>query len=99
MLYLFVVLSMYIFLFANSLESKNKFCINCKYFIPHERNNEFGKCSLFVYENSKFLVDGIVRDNEYYSCSTARSCDQLCGKSAKKYRKKYTKRFVKEASK
>ena len=96
MLYSFAILSLsMICLFVNSLVIKPKFCVNCKHFIPHEHNNEYGKCSLFVYENSKYLVDGIVRDNEYYACSTARSWDQLCGKPAKKYRKKYTKRNVK----
>lgn len=98
MLYLLAILSMYMFLFVNSLGTKSKFCVNCKHFIPHEHNNEFGKCSFFVYENSKYLVDGIVRDNEYYSCSTARSCSNLCGKEGVKYRKKYTRRFVKEAN-
>ena len=96
MLYLFAFLSMYMFLFANSLTIKTKFCVNCKHFIPHEHNNEFGKCAFFVYENSKFLVDGIVRENEYYTCSTARSCNNLCGKEGVKYRKRYTKRIVKE---
>ena len=98
MLYLLQLLaiSTYMFLYVNSIEIKTKFCINCKHFIPHEHNNEFGKCSLFVYENSKYLVDGIVRDNEYYACSTARSWDHLCGKPAKKYRKKYTKKNMKE---
>ena len=99
MLYLFTLLSMYIFLVVNSLGTKTKFCVNCKHFIPHEHNNEFGKCSSFVYENSKFLVDGIVRDNEYYTCSTARSSINLCGKEGTKYRKKYTKRNVKETLK
>ena len=98
MLYLFTLLSMYMVLFGNAIETKTKFCVNCKHFIPHEHNNEYGKCSLFVYENSKYLVDGIVRDNEYYACSTARSWDQLCGKEGVKYRKKYTRRAVKEAN-
>ena len=72
-----------------------KFCVNCKHFIPHEYNNEYGKCAFFVYENSKFLVDGIARENEYYTCSTARSSINLCGKEGTKYRKKYTKKIVK----
>jgi hypothetical protein len=84
------------FLFANSLGTKTKFCVNCKHFIPHEHNNQFGKCSFFVYENSKFLVDGIIRDDEFFSCSTARSCESLCGKNAKEYRKKYTRRSIQE---
>ena len=97
MLYSFAILSLsMLFLFVNSLTIKPKFCVNCKHFIPHEHNNEFGKCSLFVYENAKYLVDGIVRDNEYYACSTARSWDHLCGKTAKKYRKRYIKRNAKE---
>ena len=96
MLYSFAFLSLsMLFLFVNSLTIKPKFCVNCKHFIPHEHNNEFGKCALFLYENSKILVDGIARENEYYTCSTARSWGHLCGKDGTKYRKKYTKRNVK----
>jgi hypothetical protein len=97
MLYSFAILSLSMMcLFVNSLAIKPKFCVNCKHFIPHEHNNEYGKCSLFIYENSKYLVDGIARENEYYTCSTARSSVNLCGKEGAKYRKKYTKKFVKE---
>jgi hypothetical protein len=92
-MYLFTLF--FIFVFANSLEMKPKFCVNCRYFIPNESNNEYGKCSLFVYENSKYLVDGLVRDNDYYACSSARSWSNLCGKEGKKYKKKYTKRIIK----
>jgi hypothetical protein len=51
-----------------------------------------------VYENSKYLVDGVIRDNDYYACSTARSWSNLCGKEGKKYKKKYIRRFLKNNS-
>jgi len=77
-------------LFTYSLQIKPKFCINCKYFIPCDTGNEFGKCMSFQYENNNFLIDGNVRNN-YYFCSTARGKEDLCGKIGKKYVKKYKK--------
>ena len=77
-------------LFTYSLQIKPKFCINCKYFIPSDTGNEFSKCMAVQYENSKFLIDGIIR-NDYYYCSSARNNEELCGKIGKKFVKKYKK--------
>jgi hypothetical protein len=76
-----------------SVEIKPKFCVNCRYFIPNTDGlkTEYGKCSIFPYENSKYLVDGIIRDTEYFTCSTARSCEKLCGKNGNRYKKKYVR--------
>lgn len=79
------------FLVAGSVKLKTKFCVNCKYFIPDNfGNNAYGKCSLFTYDNNKYLVDGIVRNNDYYLCSTSRTVNDLCGKEATRYKKRYT---------
>jgi hypothetical protein len=66
-----------------------KICVNCKFFMPPQQYsaNEYGKCALFPYRSSKFLVDGVIRDHEYNYCSTAREHDDLCGKEGKKYKK------------
>jgi hypothetical protein len=88
---------MYMVLLTNSHKVTSKLCVNCKHFIQPKNGvrDEFGKCAKLPFESSKFLVDGIVRDDDFYSCSTARSWDKLCGKNAKEYRKKYTKRSIK----
>jgi hypothetical protein len=94
-MYLFLLL--YIFLSINSLKRslKPKFCINCKHYIQGETNNkEYGKCSLFVKDDPRFLVDGVVRTDNYRYCSTARSYDHLCGVNATKYEK--IKKYKKE---
>ena len=36
MLYLFTILSMYMVLFGTAIETKTKFCVNCKHFIPND---------------------------------------------------------------
>ena len=91
-MYLFTFL--YMFLLTNSLETKPKFCVNCRYFISNNDRPEYGKCSKFSLENTKYLVNGIVSETEYYSCNTARTWESLCGKDAKEYKKKYTKRSL-----
>lgn len=64
----------------------------------------FGKCLLFPKINhvskkeerrrlNEFLVTGIQKEPfreepEYYFCSTARSCEYMCGESGKKYKDK-----------
>ena len=89
---LFSLLSMFALTF--SVQGWPKFCVNCRYFIPNTDGlkTEYGKCSIFPYENSKFLVDGIIRDTEYFTCSTARSCEKLCGKNGNRYKKKYVRK-------
>ena len=98
MLYLFTLLCMYIVSLTNSLKTQPKLCINCKHFIQPKNGlkDEFGTCGKLPFESSKFLVDGKYRDDDFYSCSTARSWDRLCGKNAKEYRKKYTRKIVVE---
>jgi len=95
---LFALWCMYMVLLTNSLKVNPKLCVNCKYFIQPKNgiSDDFGKCAKLPFESSKFLVDGKFRDDDFYSCSTARSWDRLCGKSAKEYRKKYTRRSIKE---
>jgi hypothetical protein len=92
-MYLFTLFC--IFIIANAVEIKPKLCINCKHYIPNNGKPEYGSCAMFTIENPKSLVDGLVRDNQYYTCSTARSWTNLCGKTATKYRKRYTKRIQK----
>jgi hypothetical protein len=77
-------------------EMKPKLCVNCKYFIPDNNNNKFGKCSLFPVrkENDYFLVDGVSEDEiiDYHYCSTARNYDSMCGNEGKLHKRKYNKR-------
>jgi hypothetical protein len=84
-----------------SAEIKQKFCVNCRYYLPSPDGlrPEYGICSMFPYENSKFLVDGIIRDTEYFSCSTARSMEKFCGKAGNRYKKKYVTTFKKGCAK
>ena len=91
-MYLFIIL--YMFLLTSSLKInpkhvKQNFCVNCKYFIPDNNGkNEFGKCGMFPSESQNYLIDGIIREDEYYYCSTARQYESLCGKDGAKYKNK-----------
>ena len=93
-MYIFALALFYMIALTFSVENKPKFCVNCRYFIQNTEGlkAEYGKCSKFPYENSKFLVDGIIRNADYYSCSSARSWEKLCGKDAVKYKKKYVRK-------
>ena len=93
-MYLFTILYTCMILLTSSLKIKPKLCVNCKFFVAPTNGlkDEFGKCGKFPFENTKFLVDGIVRQDDFYSCSTARSIDRICGKTAKEYKKKYTRK-------
>lgn len=76
---------------------KEKFCFNCKYFIPSlTQDVTNGKCKMFPSgtQNSDFLISGVRSDNEfsYRYCSTARSCDTLCGPSGHYHVRKYKKK-------
>jgi hypothetical protein len=87
-MYQFIILC--IFLSAVSLKTnlKPKFCINCRYYIKDEKGNkQNGRCLQFPNDNSNFLVDGVVRADDYRFCSTARNFDHLCGVNATKYKK------------
>lgn len=92
--------SFFLFLFyiITQTESyKEKFCFNCKHFIPPLDGDVVnGKCKLFstVTENNNFLVSGVRSQNEisYRYCSTARSCDTLCGPYGHYHVRKYKKK-------
>ena len=78
---------------CNSYEIIPKFCINCKYFIPSElNNNEYGKCSMFkiLDQNNNFLITGIksVKKEDYYYCSTTRDMWHMCGINGRVYEEK-----------
>lgn len=76
------------FLLADSI--KPKLCINCKYFVnPPAGINEYARCSLFLVNSPKFLIDGVHRNQDYRHCYNAREFDDLCGKNATKFKKKY----------
>jgi len=88
----FILVFVYLIVPIFSLKG-HKICINCKYFKKDFLSNDnFGKCALFPKEiyNTDYLVDGkrIKQKNEYYYCSTARSSDDMCGKSGKQFVKK-----------
>ena len=82
-----------------SLEIKPKICIHCKYFIPDDISDVYGKCSFFPKiekNNANYLVTGnndpSLLDYEY--CSTARKYEDMCGKEGKKYKRKYTRKVL-----
>lgn len=100
-MYYFTILYACMILLTSSLKIKPKFCVDCKFFIAPKNGlkDEFGTCAKLPFENSRFLVDGIVREDDFYSCSTARSWDKLCGKNAKEYKKKYTRKNIEKNEK
>lgn len=79
-------------------EIKPKFCINCKYFIEYNIDNQYSKCSFFKKEEDKpsifTLVNGISqkKDIEYHYCCTSRQTEDMCGKEGKMHKRKYIKR-------
>ena len=95
---MFVFFFLHVLTMINALQPK--ICTKCKYFIYHD-NLIFGKCVLFPkieYENLhqkreefyEFLVTGyekqkIVKPIEYFLCSTARECEDMCGKEGRRY--------------
>jgi len=94
-MYIFTIL-LSTFLLVSSLKPKEpKFCVNCRYFLPLSDGSklEYGRCSLFPYSSGKFFVDGISRSTDFYSCSTARTSNSMCGNHASRYKKKYTRKI------
>lgn len=86
-------------LLSGSLKLTPKICVNCKHFINDEYSGpEYGKCREFPLDSVKYLIDGVVRNDEYMYCSNVRNQEHLCGKSGKKYSKscKIVKKIVKE---
>jgi len=80
-----------------------KLCINCKYFIKGNYDtDEYSKCSFFKKKKDddvNYLINGNQEVNfwnniltkindEFYYCSTARSCDNMCGREGIKFEKK-----------
>lgn len=73
--------------------TKQKICINCKYYVSQEADSVYGQCSLFPKFNNHFLVNGVGK-NEYYYCSTARHTEDMCGKEGKLYKKRRTPKKI-----
>lgn len=93
MKYIFLIICSIILPTLSLKKTISKFCINCKFFINSDSNdNKYGKCSLFpMHENNiNFLVTGL-ENNDYSYCKTARTYDDMCGKEGKKYKKKPSK--------
>ena len=78
----------YLFILINSLKIKPKFCVNCKFFIIDNENNEYSTCMKFPEKNNKFLVTGNYEVKNFNYCSIARHYDDMCGVNATKYVKK-----------
>jgi len=91
-----------LFIFAIMTQTasyKEKFCFNCKFFIPpNDRDIDinYGKCKMFqnTIENNNFLISGVRSeiDISYMYCSTARSFESLCGPYGHYHVRKYEKK-------
>jgi hypothetical protein len=84
---------------VNSLNINPKICINCKYFIPDDSSDVYGKCSVFPKiekNNLNFLVTGNKDPSlSYYEyCSIVRKNEDMCGKEGKKYKRKYIRKVL-----
>lgn len=98
MKYIFVIICSIILPIFSLKNIKHKLCINCKYFITDNNNNDkFGKCTLFPRKENDnfFLVTGITEDKiiEYHYCSVSRESNNMCGKEGNMFKKKYKKRL------
>ena len=73
-----------------------KLCINCKHFIPDNKENIFGKCKMFPQIENKlnYLINGIKKDGYSY-CSTARGFSNMCGEDGKMFKKKRVSKMKK----
>lgn len=92
MKFFFVIFIVSLFLKVISIKiSKPKLCIDCKYYISNNLDNNLqARCSFFQKDNNiDFLVSGVESEKEYYLCSTAREYDSMCGKKGKKFKKKF----------
>ena len=88
---------LFFLLFTNSIySSKEKFCVNCRHFVPAGPfcEDKFGRCKLYpikpepeMVHEMNYLVSG-KRKLEYRFCSFAREDEQSCGKSGKYYTEK-----------
>ena len=89
MKYIFTILNILFLPILSFKEIIPKLCINCKYFITDNRNDLYGKCSLFTKKEGRidFLVNGIYNDQFHY-CSIAREHNDMCGEEGKLYIKK-----------
>ena len=94
MKYIFYLLTLLFLPVLSYKEIKPKLCINCKYFIAHNNDNKFGKCSLFQKEENNIykLIDGTSLPNAYHYCSVTRGNEDMCGKEGKMYKRKYVKK-------
>lgn len=82
------ILFINLFYIVTSLNVKPKYCENCKFFIPYEQYNEYGKCSKFPLINNLGLVSKEKEIKDYFYCATARCQENMCGIEAKEYVKK-----------
>ena len=98
-MFIFVFICMLLTM-SYSAKINPKFCINCKHFLDSGYKSEYGKCSLFPVDNSKFLVSGCESTVDYSYCSTVRQYDNMCGKNGNHYKeKKVTKKVTKKVAK
>ena len=68
-----------------------KFCVNCKHFLKpvHYIGDSYGRCSFFPQiDDGEFYVTGTKSIYAYNYCTTARQCENMCGKEGKKYESK-----------
>lgn len=95
MKYIFSLLSLLFLQILSFKDIKPKICINCKYFKSDTTSSKFGKCSLFVKEESinYKLVNGENND-EYIYCFLSRQNENMCGKEGKMYKKNNTKKSI-----
>lgn len=99
-MYFFLIMFAFLIRNNNSIAINTRFCVNCKYIIPNnDLGIEYSTCSLFEnIDNQKYLISGNSDDIErgFYSCSSARSFESMCGKDGKKYEKKDNKKLLKK---
>ena len=89
-----------LFVLSSSLrQSKPKICIDCKYFIPCDTNNKYGRCLAFPkIENKKYILvvgeeANILSDADYNYCFFARDNDNMCGVDGNNYKKKKINKY------
>ena len=70
--------------FVLTTDNKNiNLCINCKYFIPSELNEKFGKCDKYS------LTNEVTGEKISSLACIARKSDFLCGKKGNSFEPKY----------
>jgi succinate dehydrogenase/fumarate reductase-like Fe-S protein len=91
----------FLFIIPLSLSIEIKACVNCKHVIINP-NIYYSKCFLFpkimkeneFEKNKKMLelavtgIEEIPDHNNFFSCTTARKCNEMCGLIGSKFEKK-----------